>query len=99
MQSFARKEIKKDEWGKRLNDVKIRKEEMNKLIMNFLVTEDYVEAAEKFQLELVTKPDLDLGTTTNRVAVHTTIQSGNVEAVIEKDNDLNPEVSFLQFIL
>ncbi|GLJ10847.1 hypothetical protein SUGI_0136490 [Cryptomeria japonica] len=52
--SSARKEIKKDEWEKRLNDVKIRKEDMNKLIMNFLVTEGYVEAAEKFQLELGT---------------------------------------------
>jgi hypothetical protein len=27
------------------------KEDMNKLVMNFLVTEGYVEAAEKFQME------------------------------------------------
>jgi 2-phosphoglycerate kinase len=31
--------------------VKIRKEDMNKLVMNYLVTEGYVDAAEKFQLE------------------------------------------------
>ncbi|XP_057819449.1 protein GID8 homolog isoform X1 [Cryptomeria japonica] len=91
-ESSARKEIKRDEWEKRLNDVKIRKEDMNKLIMNFLVTEGYVEAAEKFQLESGTEPDMDLGTTTDRVAVRTAIQYGNVEAAIEKVNDLNPEI-------
>ena len=43
--------ITREEWDKKLNDVKIRKEDMNKLVMNFLVTEGYVEAAEKFQME------------------------------------------------
>lgn len=31
--------------------MKVRKEDMNKLVMNFLVTEGYVDAAEKFKLE------------------------------------------------
>ena len=43
--------LTRGEWEKRLNDVKIRKEDMNKLMMNFLVTEGYVEAAEKFRME------------------------------------------------
>ena len=43
--------ITKEEWEKKLNDVKIKKEDMNKLVMNFLVTEGYVDAAEKFRLE------------------------------------------------
>ena len=43
--------ITRDEWEKKLNDVKIRKEDMNRLVMNFLVTEGYVEAAEKFRME------------------------------------------------
>lgn len=47
----SKKVIAKEEWEKKLSDVRMRKEDMNKLIMNFLVTEGYVEAAEKFQLE------------------------------------------------
>lgn len=43
--------ITREEWEKKLNNVKIRKEDMNKLVMNFLVTEGYVEAAEKFRKE------------------------------------------------
>jgi glucose-induced degradation protein 8 len=43
--------ITRDEWERKLKEVKIRKEDMNRLIMNFLVTEGYVDAAEKFRLE------------------------------------------------
>lgn len=51
LQASSKKVITREEWEKRLKSVKIRKEDMNKLVMNFLVTEGYVEAAEKFQLE------------------------------------------------
>jgi hypothetical protein len=91
-ESSSRKLITKDDWVKKLNEVKIRKEDMNKLIMNFLVTEGYVDAAEKFQLESGTEPDTDLGTITDRVAVRKALQNGNVEDAIEKVNDLNPEI-------
>lgn len=51
LQASSKKVITREEWEKKLSSVKIRKEDMNKLVMNFLVTEGYVEAAEKFQLE------------------------------------------------
>ncbi|XP_078441757.1 lisH and RanBPM domains containing protein [Wolffia australiana] len=88
----SKKIIPREEWEKKLNDVKIRKEDMNKLVMNFLVTEGYVEAAEKFRLESGTEPDIDLATITDRMAVKKAVQSGNVEDAIEKVNDLNPEI-------
>ncbi|GAA0151677.1 scaffold/adaptor protein [Lithospermum erythrorhizon] len=88
----SKKVITRDEWEKRLDDVKIRKEDMDKLVMNFLVTEGYVEAAEKFRSETGTEPDIDLATITDRMAVKKAVQSGNVEDAIEKVNDLNPEI-------
>jgi hypothetical protein len=45
----------KEEWEKKLNDVRIQKSEMNRIVMNYLVTEGYVEAAEKFQMETGTE--------------------------------------------
>jgi hypothetical protein len=51
----SKKMITREEWEKKLNAVKLRKEDMNTLVMNFLVTEGYVEAAEKFQRESGTK--------------------------------------------
>ncbi|KAK6932512.1 LIS1 homology motif [Dillenia turbinata] len=69
----------------------IRKEDMNKLVMNFLVTEGYVDAAEKFRMESGTE-HIDLATITDRMAVKKAVQCGNVEDAIEKVNDLNPEI-------
>ncbi|XP_041024797.1 protein GID8 homolog isoform X1 [Juglans microcarpa x Juglans regia] len=88
----SKKVITKEEWEKKLNDVKIRKEDVNKLVMNFLVTEGFVDAAEKFRIESGTAPDIDLATITDRMAVKKAVQCGNVEDAIEKVNDLNPEV-------
>ncbi|XP_057963191.1 protein GID8 homolog isoform X4 [Malania oleifera] len=88
----SKKVITREEWEKKLNDVKIRKEDMNRLVMNFLVTEGYVDAAEKFRLESGTEPDIDLATITDRMAVKKAVQCGNVEDAIEKVNDLNPEI-------
>ncbi|KAL4568133.1 hypothetical protein LXL04_023735 [Taraxacum kok-saghyz] len=85
----SKKVITRDEWEKKLNDVKIRKEDMNKLVMNFLVTEGCVDAAEKFRMECGTE---HLATITDRMAVKKAVQSGNVEDAIEKVNDLNPEI-------
>ncbi|XP_058095458.1 protein GID8 homolog isoform X4 [Magnolia sinica] len=89
--STSKKVITRAEWEKKLNDVKIRKEDMNKLVMNFLVTEGYVEAAEKFRMESGTE-HIDLATITDRMAVKMAVQCGNVEDAIEKVNDLNPEI-------
>ncbi|KAL1560210.1 Glucose-induced degradation complex subunit, variant 3 [Salvia divinorum] len=92
LQASSKKVITREEWEKRLNSVKIRIEDMNELVMNFLVTEGYVEAAERFQLESGTESDIDLATITDRMAVKKAVQSGNVEDAIEKVNDLNPEI-------
>ncbi|XP_031249245.1 protein GID8 homolog isoform X2 [Pistacia vera] len=89
--ALSKKVITREEWEKKLNDVKIRKEDMNKLVMNFLVTEGYVDAAEKFRMESGTE-HIDLATITDRMAVKKAVQCGNVEDAIEKVNDLNPEI-------
>ncbi|KAG6776996.1 hypothetical protein POTOM_015043 [Populus tomentosa] len=89
--AMSKKLITREEWERKLNDVKIRKEDMNKLVMNFLVTEGYVDAAEKFQMESGAE-HIDLATITDRMAAKKAVQCGNVEDAIEKVNDLNPEI-------
>jgi len=46
-----KKTVSVEEWERKLAAVKVRKEDMNRLVMNFLVTEGYVEAAQIFQTE------------------------------------------------
>lgn len=87
-----RRKVSLEEWKRKLAAVKVRKEDMNNLIMNFLVTEGFVEAAEIFQRESGTDPGVDLRAITDRMEVRKALQSGNVEDAIDKVNDLNPEI-------
>mmetsp|Transcript_29238 Transcript_29238/g.93532 ORF Transcript_29238/g.93532 Transcript_29238/m.93532 type:complete len:98 (+) Transcript_29238:182-475(+) len=50
-ESASKKTITREEWEGKLAQVKVRKEDMNKLVMNFLLTEGYVEAARTFERE------------------------------------------------
>ncbi|AQL08218.1 LisH and RanBPM domains containing protein [Zea mays] len=88
----SKKVVTRDEWELKLRDVKIRKEDMNRLVMNFLVTEGFVDAADKFRIESGTQPEIDLATITDRMEVKRAVQSGNVQEAIEKINDLNPTI-------
>ncbi|XP_051128724.1 protein GID8 homolog [Andrographis paniculata] len=88
----SKKVTNRDEWEKMLSGVSVRKEHMNKIVMNFLVTEGYLDAAEKFQLESSTEPGVDLATGIDRMAVKKALQGGYVEDAIGKVNDLNPEI-------
>ncbi|CAA2967461.1 protein GID8 homolog isoform X2 [Olea europaea var. sylvestris] len=87
-----KKVITKEDWEERLDYVKVRKEDMNRLVMNFLFTEGYVEAAESFRLESWTAPDIDLATIAVLMGVNKAVQSGRVEDAMEKVNDFNPEI-------
>ena len=40
-----------EDWKKKLDAVRISKQDMNKLVMNYLVIEGFKDAAEQFALE------------------------------------------------
>jgi hypothetical protein len=86
------KTIKLEEWEQKLAGVTVRKEDMNKLVMNFLVTEGYVEAAQIFERESRTTPDVDLGAITDRTDIRKAVQEGDLETAIARVNDLSPEI-------
>ncbi|VVA90921.1 unnamed protein product [Arabis nemorensis] len=86
-------------WDMNFKAVNIRKEDMNRLVMNFLVAEGHQEAAEKFLKESGTTPEVDLASITDRMAVIKAIQCGNVEEAAEKLNALNPEILKTSFLL
>eukprot|EP00879_Flechtneria_rotunda_P005177 GHRR01005459.1.p1 GENE.GHRR01005459.1~~GHRR01005459.1.p1 ORF type:complete len:230 (+),score=84.88 GHRR01005459.1:272-961(+) len=88
----TKKVIPNDQWETKLAAVRIAKEDMNRLVMNFLVTEGYVEAARQFEQESGTAPGVELSTIADRVEIRKAVQSGQVEEAIEKVNDLNPEI-------
>jgi len=88
----SKKVVTKDDWVKKLEDVKIDKNDLNKLIMNYFVIEGYKDAAETFSQECGLLPSIDVDSIQDRMNIRNAIQNGNVEEAIERVNDLNPEI-------
>ncbi|KAJ3296913.1 Glucose-induced degradation complex subunit [Rhizoclosmatium sp. JEL0117] len=88
----TKKTIPRDEWEKKLADVKINKRDLNKLIMNYLVIEGYKDAVEKFSQESGLPPNVDLSSIEERMKIRAAIQEGRIDEAIERVNDLDPEI-------
>jgi len=82
----------KEDWLEKINDVRIPRAAMNKLIMNYLVTEGFKDAAEKFQEEAGMSPGQDLGLLDNRIKIRDNIQAGNILEAISLVNELHPQL-------
>lgn len=64
--------------------------------MDYLLSEGYPNAAQKFSKEANIQPRVAVQNIENRVKIRNLILAGNVEEAISRINDLNPLVSELQ---
>lgn len=60
--------------------------------MDYLITNGYPAAANKFAVEANIQLRTDLQAIQERVDIRTAIHSGNIQSAIEKINELNPQV-------
>ncbi|RUP48516.1 CTLH/CRA C-terminal to lish motif domain-containing protein [Jimgerdemannia flammicorona] len=88
----AKKTVSKDDWEKKLSEVNVNKQDLNKLVMNYLVIEGYKDAVDKFSQECRLKPNVELASIQDHMKIRNTIQSGDIENAIERINDLNPDI-------
>lgn len=72
--------------------------DMNKLVMNYLSTEGYKEAAEKFAVETGVKTAVDLSAIDSRMKIRSAIQNGGIEEAIEMINNIDPDVGSRLFV-
>uniref|UniRef100_A0A182JKV3 CTLH domain-containing protein n=2 Tax=Anopheles atroparvus TaxID=41427 RepID=A0A182JKV3_ANOAO len=84
--------ISKEEWQSRLETFPFKQEDINKLIMNYLVTEGFKEAAEKFQAESGVVPSVDLNSLDNRILIREAVQNGCIQEATHLVNQLHPEL-------
>ena len=61
--------------------------------MEYLISEGYPEAAQRFALEANIEPELDVDSIQERVEIREAIASGDIQNAIEKINELNPQVN------
>eukprot|EP00123_Amoebidium_parasiticum_P011936 comp21000_c0_seq1/m.28167 comp21000_c0_seq1/g.28167 ORF comp21000_c0_seq1/g.28167 comp21000_c0_seq1/m.28167 type:complete len:237 (-) comp21000_c0_seq1:167-877(-) len=90
--THVKKAIALKDWQKRLAAADIKKSDLNRLVMNYLVIEGYKDAAERFMQEAGLDAERDLGSIEDRMQIRHAVQNGEVERAIELVNDLNPEI-------
>ncbi|XP_075156356.1 GID complex subunit 8 homolog protein Houki isoform X1 [Haematobia irritans] len=83
----------KEEWNARMEQFPFKKSDMNRLIMNYLVTEGFKEAAEKFQLEAgLLEPSVELNSLDDRILIREAVQNGRIQEATQLVNQLHPEL-------
>jgi hypothetical protein len=85
--------IELDEWKRRLAVTKVSKEDLNRLVLNFLVIEGHKDTAEKFargaRLDV---HHLDMAAIADRMAIRSAVHGGGMDTAIARLNDMNPEI-------
>ncbi|KAI0660352.1 lish motif-containing protein [Cubamyces menziesii] len=92
MPAQQKAKIYQEEWERRLHDVQVSKEDLNRLVMDYLVIEGYKSAAEEFSKEAGMESPVDFDSIENRMNIREALQRGDVGEAITQVNDLNPEI-------
>ncbi len=80
------------EWMKEVHGIHVPRSDMNKLIMDYLITEGFKEAAEKFKTEACPDSHPAYDSLEDRLKIREAVQLGNIEEAISLTNNLNPEI-------
>ncbi|KAJ3375456.1 hypothetical protein GGF31_004574 [Allomyces arbusculus] len=79
-------------WDTLLDSVNVSMTDLNKLVLNYLVIEGHMDAAQQFCAETGLTPAVDLASIHDRMTIRTAIDNGRVDDAMERLNDLDPEI-------
>ena len=83
----------KAEWIDAFEQQRLERSTLNRLIINYLVTEGFKEAAEKFAEEAgIALNNVDLNSLDERLRIREAIESGNIQEAINLINKKAPEL-------
>ncbi|KIP12517.1 hypothetical protein PHLGIDRAFT_260749 [Phlebiopsis gigantea 11061_1 CR5-6] len=92
MQPAQKIVIRQEEWERRLHEVNVSKNDLNRLVMDYLVIEGFKSAAEEFSREAELAAPVDLDSIESRMNIREALQRGDVGEAIARVNDLDPEI-------
>jgi len=82
----------REEWLDKISDISIPRSVMNNLVMNYLVTEGFKDAAERFQDDAGISAGQDLSELDTRIKIRDNIQAGKIQEAIQLVNQAHPEL-------
>lgn len=77
---------------RKVDEVKPSKMDINFVVMDYLISEGYPSAAEKFAKEANIQLPIEEESIQSRVEIRQAIHSGDIDTAINKVNDLNPQI-------
>jgi len=80
------------EWKEEINQTVLQRTSINNLVMNYLVTEGFKEAAERFAEEAGVSGGLELNRMDERIRIREAIQEGRTRQAMEMTTSLHPEL-------
>ncbi|KAI8054461.1 CTLH/CRA C-terminal to lish motif domain-containing protein [Syncephalis plumigaleata] len=80
------------QWQQQLDNVDISKDELNRLVMHYLLVEGYKDAAEALARTTNVRPAVELDSIQARMEIRQAIQQGHIEDAIERINEQDPEL-------
>ena len=84
--------ISNEKWNGELSKIKINRDDMNKLVLNYLIIEGYKEAVIKFTKESNLTCEYDLELLEKRIQIRNLIIKGKIDEAINLINNINSEI-------
>ncbi|CAN0234963.1 unnamed protein product [Discosporangium mesarthrocarpum] len=84
--------INSTKWKEMVRQKEVPRQYLNELVMEYLVTEGYRDAAMHFQQESGTEPGVDLRTVEERVQIRKAVMAGELAKAMGMANDMNTMV-------
>jgi len=84
--------ISEEDWASRTKAVKVSKDDLNLLVLDYLIIEGYTVAARNFCSESGITCPLDFDSIDQRMKIKQAILKGDIEDGISRCNDLDPEI-------
>ncbi|XP_017049702.1 glucose-induced degradation protein 8 homolog [Drosophila ficusphila] len=79
-------------WPHRMMSFQCRQADLNRLVMNYLVTEGYQEAAKRFMTEAAIKPSPNMDTIGDRMRIQDAIRVGQVRYAMDLATRIYPRL-------
>lgn len=96
--STSRRAISQTDWDARMNEAKISKRDLNRIVLDYLILEGYQSAAESFAEEAAhdlptnAAQQVENANIESRVQIREAVERGDIQTAIEMCNDLDPEI-------
>ncbi len=81
-----------DKWNEEMSKLRVSRQDMNKLVLNYLIIEGYKDAVEKFIKETGINCTYNAELLDKRMKVRHLIISGKIDESINEINDINSEI-------